>query len=55
VAEIHRALREHDIFGGYDISGKFPGFENHAIYCITEVHTKEDIDRLVRALSEVLA
>lgn len=55
VAEIHRALRARGIFGGYDISGKFPGFENHAIYCITEVHTKEDIDRLVRALSEVLA
>ena len=55
VAEIHAALRERGIFGGYDISGRFPGFANQAIYCITEIHTKEDIDRLVRALSEVLS
>lgn len=55
VAEINRALLERGIFGGYNISGKFPGFENHAVYCVTEVHTKEDIDRLVQALAEVLA
>lgn len=55
VAEINKALLNENIFGGYDLSGKFPGFTNHAEYCITEIHTKEDIDRLAQALSEVLA
>ncbi len=54
VAEINRALLAKNIFGGYDLSGKFPGFTNHAAYCVTEVHTKADIDRLAQALTEVL-
>lgn len=55
VAEINRALLSKNIFGGYDLSGKFPGFTNHAAYCLTEVHTKADIDRLAQTLMEVLA
>ncbi len=54
VAEINEALLEKNILGGYDLTGKFPGFTNHAEYCVTEVHTKEDIDRLAQALSKVL-
>ena len=54
VAEIHGALRERGIFGGYDISGKWPQFQNHAVYCVTEIHTKEDIDALVNALALLL-
>ncbi len=54
VAEINEALLERNILGGYDLSGKFPGFTNHAEYCVTEVNTGEDIDKLARALSEVL-
>lgn len=55
VAEINRTLLERGIFGGYDISGVFPQFKNHAAYCVTEVHTKEDIDALAQSLAEVLA
>jgi len=55
VAEINRALLERGIFGGYDISGAFPQFQNHAVYCFTEIHTKEDIDTLEENLAEVLA
>lgn len=55
VAEINRALLERGIFGGYDISGAFPQFQNHAVYCVTEVHAKEDIDALAQNLAEVLA
>ncbi len=54
VAEVNRALLAKNIFGGYDLSGKFPGFTNHAAYCVTEVHTKADIDRLAQAFAEVL-
>jgi glycine dehydrogenase subunit 1 len=55
VEDINRALLAKNIFGGYHLSGKFPGFTNHAMYCVTEVHTQADIDRLAHALQEVLA
>ena len=55
VAEINKALLAKNIFGGYDLSGRFPGFTNHAAYCVTEVHTKADIDRLAQALAEGVA
>lgn len=55
VAEINRALLQRGIFGGYDLSGRLPAFKNHAIYCVTEIHTKEDIDTLAQNLTEVLA
>jgi glycine dehydrogenase subunit 1 len=48
VAEINAALRERGIFGGGAIS------ETSALYCVTEVHAEEDIDRLAGALAEVL-
>lgn len=54
VKEVNKALLKRGIFGGKDISGEFPGLGNSALYCITEIHTQEDIDRLVQALDECL-
>jgi glycine dehydrogenase subunit 1 len=53
VAEVNQALMDYKIFGGKDISGEFPGMGQSALYCVTEVHTQADIDRLVKALEEV--
>jgi glycine dehydrogenase subunit 1 len=53
VARINKALRRHRIFGGKDISREFPELGQSALYCVTEVHTREDIDRLASALKEV--
>jgi glycine dehydrogenase subunit 1 len=56
VADINDRLRkEHGIFGGKDMTGEIPGLEAPALYCVTEVHTREDIDRLVTALKDVLS
>ncbi|MGD0612313.1 MAG: aminomethyl-transferring glycine dehydrogenase subunit GcvPA [Anaerolineales bacterium] len=55
VADINAALLERDIFGGKDLSREFSWLGESALYCVTEVHTREDIDRLVSALEEVLA
>jgi glycine dehydrogenase subunit 1 len=55
VAEINAALRERGIFGGHDLSAEFPGLGQSALYCVTEVHTQADIDRLATTLEEVLA
>ncbi|MGC9024270.1 MAG: aminomethyl-transferring glycine dehydrogenase subunit GcvPA [Chloroflexia bacterium] len=54
VAEINRALLQRGIFGGKDLSREFPELGQSALYCITEIHTREDILRLVEALREVL-
>lgn len=55
VQEINAALRERKIFGGHDLSAEFPELGQSALYCVTEVHSKADIDRLVAALREVVA
>ena len=54
VAEVNRALRERGIFGGKDLGGEFPELGQSALYCVTEVHTKADVDRLAAELEEVL-
>jgi len=47
VEAINAKLRERGIFGGGAITS------SSALYCVTEVHAQEDIDRLVDALAEV--
>lgn len=55
VAEINAALLEREIFGGGDLSADHPQLGQSALYCVTEVHAREDVDRLVAALAEVTA
>lgn len=54
VAEINRALLDHGIFGGKDLSEDFPALGQCAMYCVTEIHTKEDLDRLRDTLCAIL-
>jgi len=54
VAEINKALLAQRIFGGHDLSYEFPELGQSALYCVTEVHTKADIDTLVGALGKVV-
>ena len=54
VAEVNRALLDRGIFGGLDLSRDFPELGQSALYCVTELHTGADIDRLAAALREVL-
>jgi glycine dehydrogenase subunit 1 len=52
VADINDALLARGIFGGGDLSAGHPDLGQSALYCVTEVHGKQDIDRLVYALAE---
>jgi len=54
VAEINQALLARGIFGGVDLSLEFRELGESALYCVSEVHTKDDIDRLVSELAEVV-
>ena len=54
VHEVNQALLEWKIFGGFDLSCHFPSIGQSALYCVTELTSKEEIDRLVTALGDVL-
>jgi glycine dehydrogenase subunit 1 len=49
-SEVNRALLERDIVGGLDVSQHV---ENGLLLCVTEMNTREEIDRLVEALAEI--
>ncbi len=52
---IHQALlKQSGIHGGKNISKEFPELGQTALYCVTEVHSKDNIDQLARGLRTVL-
>jgi len=52
VEEINQKLLEKNIFGGKDLLKDFPQLGQCALYCVTEMNTKEDIDLLVGTLKK---
>lgn len=55
VEEINSKLLEHKIFGGLDLSKVFHELGQCALYSVTEIHTKEMIDRLVSSLTAIVS
>jgi len=53
--EVNEKLLERGIQGGKDISKEFPELGKTALYCVTEIHSKEEIERLTVCLQEILA
>ncbi len=53
VDEVNAHLLEHGIIGGYDLGQDYPSLKDHMLIAVTEMNTKEEIDTLVEALSEV--
>jgi glycine dehydrogenase subunit 1 len=51
--ELNRRLLEKGIVGGYDLGPAYPERAGQILLCVTELNTREDIDRLVEALREV--
>ena len=54
VREVHEGLLQRQVHGGKDIVREFPELGETALYCVTEIHSKKEIDRLAQALEEVL-
>jgi glycine dehydrogenase subunit 1 len=54
VNEVHKKLLQHKIHGGKDISKEFPELGQTALYCVTEIHSKDEIKRLAEVLAEIL-
>jgi len=54
VKEIHKRLLLRQIHGGKDVSKDFLELGETALYCVTEIHSEEEIERLAYALKKVL-
>jgi len=52
--QMNDALLEMGIYGGIDLSQDFPELGESILISVTEVHTKEDIDRLVGSVRQVV-
>ena len=50
VADLQEHLLDHNILGGYDLSGSYPVFENCLLIAVTEMNSKQDIDDLCLVL-----
>lgn len=53
VGEVNHRLYKRGIFGGKDLSLEFEDLTGCALYCVTEMHTQSDIDRLAEALKDI--
>jgi len=53
VEEINTMLLDQGILGGYDLGIDFPSLKDHMLIAVTEMVTRDEIDGLVDALSEV--
>lgn len=54
VTDINNALMAQGIFGGLDLTHRFPELGNCALWCVTDVHSQQDIDRAARVMEDVL-
>jgi len=54
VQEINHRLSERGILGGKPLSREFPELGQTSLYCVTEIHTHEEIERLQKSIMEIL-
>ncbi len=54
VREVNQKLLKQGIIGGAELKNEFPELGETSLYCVTEMHTQSDIDRLYDRLSEIL-
>ena len=50
IGEINEALLEEGIIGGYDLGQHYFHLQDRMLLCVTEMNTKDEIDRLVEVL-----
>jgi glycine dehydrogenase subunit 1 len=55
VKQVNERLLQHHIHGGKDISREFPELDQTALYCVTEIHSKDEIQHLAETLEEIIA
>lgn len=54
VQDINASLLSYKIFGGKSLKSEFPELGESALFCVTEIHRKEDLDFVTRAIHEIV-
>ena len=54
INDVNKQLFEAGIIGGLDLSRFYPDINNAMLLCVTETKTKEDIDNLASAVSNII-
>jgi len=54
VEEVHKKLLKYGIHGGKILKHDFAELGETALYCFTEIHSQQDIDKLVETIEKVL-
>lgn len=54
-SDMHKTLLKKGVHGGKNVSKEFPELGETALYCVTEIHSKEEIELLAEKLTEILA
>lgn len=54
-AAVEAGLRDRGFVAGLGLAGAYPELGDSALVCVTELKTRDDIDRLAKAIGEVLS
>lgn len=54
VGEVNRRLLRNRIQGGKDVSREFPELGQTALYCVTEIHSRQEIEQLKDSLQDIV-
>lgn len=54
ISELNRTLLAEQIHGGKNLKKEFPELGETMLFCVTEMHSKEDIDRFIQVLHRSL-
>jgi glycine dehydrogenase subunit 1 len=52
-AKVNDQLRQEGIIGGYELARDYPDLSDCLLFCVTEMNTREQIDRLVGVLRRI--
>ena len=52
--KVNQSLYKHGIIGGKPLFREFPTLGHAALYCVTELHTRRDVDILAMHLKNIL-
>ncbi|MBE0526456.1 MAG: glycine dehydrogenase, partial [Candidatus Thorarchaeota archaeon] len=52
--QVHEGLLHHGLQGGKILNRDFPGLGESMLFCVTEIHTQQDIDKLVQTVEDIV-
>ena len=54
VQEVNRELLQYGILGGKSLDLDFPELGQTSLYCVTEIHTSEEIEKTQNSMKKIL-